>query len=335
MADPHSKDPRVTGRTNLSGPAADVPHRVTDSHRDTGSSGPASYKAHTMAPEKQLEGPRVPRKGDINPQVAPPSSEMVAGGKQCASRSTITPTKTCSADFYGHIKRRMGHSLKQMHCKGNVVPSRKQVTHKLPGTKSSLSGPKRVQRPLPKQHSTHSYRQHHGCCLHEQPRGMKSGLLRGLSICLSTCSLLGQSGGEVTGLPVQENHSDCSRWPNKPWFWDLVTMSSHIPLCLPNLLRQPFNQTPHRNLSNLNLHVWLLEPQQSSSRASLRQWQQRGSTRSVYEAVGHFTKWCLGHQVGLRAPPVKSIADLLTYSRTGSYCQVQLMGTDQPLLTNC
>ena len=49
-------------------------------------------------------------------------------------------------------------------------------------------------------------------------------------------------------------------WPNMPWFWDLVAMSSQIPLCLPNL-------------SNLNLHAWLLEPQQSRSRDSLRQWQ--------------------------------------------------------------
>ena len=40
-------------------------------------------------------------------------------------------------------------------------------------------------------------------------------------------------------------------WPNMPWFWDLVTMSSQIPLSLPflpNLLIQPFNQIPHRNL---------------------------------------------------------------------------------------
>ena len=51
-------------------------------------------------------------------------------------------------------------------------------------------------------------------------------------------------------------------WPNMPWFWDL-----------PNLPTQPFNQIPHRNLTNLNLHAWLLEPQQSRSRASLRQWQ--------------------------------------------------------------
>ena len=66
-------------------------------------------------------------------------------------------------------------------------------------------------------------------------------------------------------------------WPNMPWFWDLVTMSSQVPLSLPslpNLLTQPFNQIPHRNLTNLNLHAWLLEPQQSKNRASLRQWQQ-------------------------------------------------------------
>ena len=52
-------------------------------------------------------------------------------------------------------------------------------------------------------------------------------------------------------------------WPNMPWFWDLVAMSSQIPLSLPNLPTQSFRQTPHRNLSNRNLHAWLLEPQQS------------------------------------------------------------------------
>ena len=67
-------------------------------------------------------------------------------------------------------------------------------------------------------------------------------------------------------------------WPNMPWFWHLGAMSSQIPLCLsnlPNLVTQPFNQTLHRNLSNLKLHAWLLEPQQSRSRASLRQWQHK------------------------------------------------------------
>ena len=89
-------------------------------------------------------------------------------------------------------------------------------------------------------------------------------------ICLPTNSHFRQSG-EVAGLPVSKN---APGWPNMPWFWDLVELSSQIPLSLPhlpNLLTQPFNQIPHRNLSSLNLHAWLLEPLQSRSRVSLRQ----------------------------------------------------------------
>ena len=52
VADPHSKDPRVTGRTDLSIQAADVPHMVTDSHRETGSFWSTPYEAKTVAPEK-------------------------------------------------------------------------------------------------------------------------------------------------------------------------------------------------------------------------------------------------------------------------------------------
>ena len=256
----------------------------------------------------------------------------------------------------------MGHSLKRAHCKGNLVSSRKQIAHnKSPGTKSGLSGLKRVPRPLFKQHSPGSHRQHNSGCLYQQRRGdevcptvenfvlvhQETGNPQGTShprlaerdsrqaiqtwpdhsevfkaICsrwhqpqvdmfatrfnnklpqfvspvpdpqgsgctqpvtgksgpirLSTSSHLGQSGGEVAGLPLQQDYSDFPGWSNMPWFWDLVAISSQIPLCLPNLpnlVPQPFNQTLHRNLSNLNLHAWLLEPQQSRSRGSLRQWQ--------------------------------------------------------------
>ena len=74
-------------------------------------------------------------------------------------------------------------------------------------------------------------------------------------------------------------------WPKMAWFWDLVTMSSQVPInlpILPNLLNQPFSQIPHRNLANLNLHAWLLEPQQSRSRGFLKQWRQElGSSKEI------------------------------------------------------
>ena len=46
------------------------------------------------------------------PESGKGDSKMVAGGKQCASSSTITPTKTCSADIYRRIKKKVGRSLK-------------------------------------------------------------------------------------------------------------------------------------------------------------------------------------------------------------------------------
>ena len=61
---------------------------------------------------------------------------------------------TCSANIYRRIKRRVGRSLRQAHCKRNLVPSRKQAAYKLSGTKSSLSSLTRVPRPLLRQDST-------------------------------------------------------------------------------------------------------------------------------------------------------------------------------------
>ena len=86
-------------------------------------------------------------------------------------------------------------------------------------------------------------------------------------------AILGKVVEKLQDYPCNRIILIAPEWPNMPWFWDLVEMSSQIPLCLaniPNLVSQPFNQTLHRNLLNLNLHVWLLEPQQSRSRASLR-----------------------------------------------------------------
>ena len=80
-----------------------------------------------MASQKQLEGTRVTRKGDPNTKVLAPTFTMVAARGQCPYRPTITPNKTCCANLYRCIKRRVGHSLKRTHCKRHLVPSGKQV----------------------------------------------------------------------------------------------------------------------------------------------------------------------------------------------------------------
>ena len=372
VAKPSGQNIRNNVTATLSSSTVHVPDRVANSHRKTTSSRLAAYEAHTVAPQAALENTRVTRKNDSNSQLPAPSSTMVATGRQCPHRSTITPNKACSANLYRRIKRRVGRSLKRIHCQRDLVTARKQVAYKLFGTQGSFSCLKRVSKPLCRQDSTCGNRQHYSDVVYKQgrrhevghtlcptmenldlvyqtssnsksptyprvaecgsrqaiqtgpdhsnrmvtpSRGFPSymqqvaptsdrsichevqqqvasvcvtstGLLGSSSGCtqsamgesgrirLSTSGHLGQSGGEVAGLPLQENHSDCSGVAQHALVLGSMTMSSQIPLSLPNLPTQPFNQIPHRNLTNLNLHAWLLEPQRSRSRASLKQWQQ-------------------------------------------------------------
>ena len=101
-------------------------------------------------------------------------------------------------------------------------------------------------------------------------------------------------------------------WPNMPWFWDLVDLSSQIPICLPShpdLVSQPFNRARHRDLTSLNIPgAEALKEQGFSSPVAVRiEASQRRSTRTVNEAKWSvFVRWCETSQV-------KQIADFLLH----------------------
>ena len=64
-------------------------------------------------------------------------------------------------------------------------------------------------------------------------------------------------------------------WPGMPWFWDLVQLSTEIPLRLSvstTLLKQSHNQVFHNNPQHLNLYVWCLGVDSSKNKASLWNW---------------------------------------------------------------
>ena len=74
-------------------------------------------------------------------------------------------------------------------------------------------------------------------------------------------------------------------WPAKPWFWDLVQLSTEIPLQLPvstTLLKQSHNQVLHNNPQHLNLHDWCLGVDSSKNKPSLWKWQ-----RELLPLKGH------------------------------------------------
>ena len=111
LADPTNKNTGTHIQSNMPGPEINVPYRAIDGHRKTGTLRPVTHETHTVASQEQLDGPRDNGKGHSHSKVTPPTSEMVAGGKECSYRSTITPTKTCCTDLYRRIKRRVGRSF--------------------------------------------------------------------------------------------------------------------------------------------------------------------------------------------------------------------------------
>ena len=76
-------------------------------------------------------------------------------------------------------------------------------------------------------------------------------------IHLPTSSHIGQSG-EVAGLLMQENNSDCSGVAQHAL---VLGSSGHVHPNPTDPAHPVGNQIPHRNLTSLNLHAWLLEPQ--------------------------------------------------------------------------
>ena len=93
MAEPSRENAETAIPTGLSGPGIHVLDRFTNSYRKASSSRPTSNETHSVASQKQLEGTRITRKGDPNPQVPAPPFTMVAEGRQCTYRPTITPIK--------------------------------------------------------------------------------------------------------------------------------------------------------------------------------------------------------------------------------------------------
>ena len=65
-------------------------------------------------------------------------------------------------------------------------------------------------------------------------------------------------------------------WPDMPWFWYLVQLSTEIPLQLPvstTLLKHSHNYVFHSNPQHLNLHTWCLGVDSSKNKASVWRWQ--------------------------------------------------------------
>ena len=123
-------------------------------------------------------------------------------------------------------------------------------------------------------------------------------------IRLPTSSHIGQSGGEVAGLPMQKNHSDCPGVAEHA----LVLGPGYHVQPNPTVAAQPFNSAiqPDPSQKSGKPESPCMAPRASAIKeqgfseavAARIEAPQRRSTRSVYEAKwAIFIKWCITNQV--------------------------------------
>ena len=136
-----------------------------------------------------------------------PSSTMVAKGKHCPYRPTITPNTTRSTSLYRRVKRRLGRSLKRIHRQRHLVPTGKQVTHKLSGAQGSSTSLKGVSRFVRGKNGSDSNRQYHSSSLHKQ-RG-RYEVQPTLCPPMEDINLVYQQAGDTPGT-THSRQAECS-----------------------------------------------------------------------------------------------------------------------------
>ena len=166
------------------------------------------------------------------------------------------------------------------------------------------------------------------CITSSGPHGHCSGCTqfvmgRSGRIRLPTDSHIGQSGGEVAGLPIPEvdHHRpgvaqhDMVLGPSGNVQPDPIAFASAAKPTDSTLQSDPSQESDKPKSPCMAPRATAIKEQGFSEAVATRiEAPQRGSTRSVYEAKWTiFTKCCITNQVDLRIPPVKSVADFLMY----------------------
>ena len=107
-------------------------------------------------------------------------------------------------------------------------------------------------------------------------------------------------------------------WPGMPWFWDLVDLSTRVPLQFPHwktLLKQSHSNRFHNNVEYLNVHVWLLDSRNPNLEDSHLRWQKelrhlKGNPQSRWAI---YEQWCSQNKVDITSATVPQVAEFLNY----------------------
>ena len=126
VAKPSGQDTNTFVATGLSGPAVHVPDRPSNSHRKASSPRPTTHETHTVASQKQLEGPRISREDYPSTKVPAPSLTMVAKEDNVLQGQPLHPVKHALQIFTDAPKEGWGAHLNEFTARGSwSVPESK------------------------------------------------------------------------------------------------------------------------------------------------------------------------------------------------------------------
>ena len=145
-----------------------VSDRTPYSNRETSMVRSPSHEAHSMASETSLACSREPGKGHSVAPLSPSRPRLVVTGEQCSVGPTVASPSTRPTNVYRCLKRRLGHSLRGLHCKRCSVRHRKSPPYQPIGVKSSFSGPQEFRASLQGSDCSDSNGQHNCGFLHQQ-----------------------------------------------------------------------------------------------------------------------------------------------------------------------
>ena len=129
-------------------------------------------------------------------------------------------------------------------------------------------------------------------------------------ICLPTGSHLGQSCGEVAGLPMQENHSDCSRMAQYALVLgscDHVKSDSFVPAqSAYSTVKSDSQYSVKPKSACMALRATAIKEQGFSEAVAAQiEAPQEDQPDQSMRQVDHFYMWCLSNRVDFRTPPCK------------------------------
>ena len=189
--------------------------------------------------------------------------------------------------LYRRLKRRLGRSLRSKFYKGSVVRSGKKATHKHPRIEGGLTGPSKLQGPVPEPNSSSCNGQLNSGSLHKQTR--RNSLSRDVCSPVEDHDLVPSLSHNIES----QTHSrvpECDGRPSiqvKPSAVNrMVTTSTGVQTDLPKVVHT------QRKLLHLRGH------------------QQEPSTS---QSGPYFEKWCRENSVDFSTPSVKQVSDFFMY----------------------